>query len=116
MRRAVREALAKVRHAERFGTGALGLARGAHRWNSRTSMPASRASRIVCWVHENQTVARGQPFGLIQFGSQVDMTFPASARLRIQVGDRVKGGATVLAHLQPQAAFSAVETSAAERQ
>src|SRR5258708_7454569 len=52
------------------------------------------ARRIVVWVKEGQTLHAGEQFGLIRFGSQVDITFPASARLRVQMGDRVKAGET----------------------
>jgi phosphatidylserine decarboxylase len=55
------------------------------------------ARRIVFVYSEGQTVARGQRVGLIKFGSRVDVVFPANAVLRVKVGDRVKGGASVLA-------------------
>ena len=74
------------------------------------------ARRIVFNPKIGDRLERGQRVGLIKFGSRTDVLFDASARVIVKVGDRVKGGATVLAHLQPQAAFSAVETSAAERQ
>ncbi len=40
---------------------------------------------------------RGQRVGLIKFGSRVDVLLPAEANLRVRVGERVKGGASVLA-------------------
>jgi phosphatidylserine decarboxylase len=55
------------------------------------------ARRIVCRCAEGQTVERGERVGLIKFGSRVDVLLPANAELRIKVGDRVKGGASVLA-------------------
>jgi phosphatidylserine decarboxylase len=55
------------------------------------------ARRIVCRCVESQSVERGQRVGLIKFGSRVDVLLPASAELRVRVGDRVKGGASVLA-------------------
>jgi phosphatidylserine decarboxylase len=55
------------------------------------------ARRIVFNFKEGQAVERGQRVGLIKFGSRVDVVLPASAQLRVKVGDRVKGGATVLA-------------------
>jgi phosphatidylserine decarboxylase len=42
-------------------------------------------------------VERGQRVGLIKFGSRVDVLLPANAELQVKVGDRVKGGASVLA-------------------
>lgn len=55
------------------------------------------ARRIVCRCGEGQTVERGARVGLIKFGSRVDVLLPANAELRVKVGDRVKGGASVLA-------------------
>ncbi|HZP07271.1 MAG TPA: phosphatidylserine decarboxylase [Terracidiphilus sp.] len=59
------------------------------------------ARRIVFRYNEGQTVARGQRVGLIKFGSRVDVVFPAEAVLRVKVGQRVKGGESVLAAVQP---------------
>jgi phosphatidylserine decarboxylase len=55
------------------------------------------ARRIVFNFGEGQAVARGQRVGLIKFGSRVDVILPAAAELRVKVGQRVKGGASVLA-------------------
>ena len=60
------------------------------------------ARRIVCFVKVGDRVKRGERVGLIKFGSRVDILMPASATLQVKKGDRVKGGATVLAVL-PQA-------------
>ena len=46
---------------------------------------------------EGDTVERGQRVGLIKFGSRVDVLLPAEAALRVKVGQRVKGGSSVLA-------------------
>ena len=43
------------------------------------------------------TVARGERVGLIKFGSRVDVLFDSDAAVQVKPGDRVKGGATVLA-------------------
>jgi phosphatidylserine decarboxylase len=59
------------------------------------------ARRIVFCCHEGQTVERGQRVGLIKFGSRVDVVIPADAVLRVSVGERVKGGASVLAAIHP---------------
>jgi phosphatidylserine decarboxylase len=40
--------------------------------------------------------------GLIKFGSRVDVQFDAAAAVQVKIGDRVKGGASVLALLQPK--------------
>jgi phosphatidylserine decarboxylase len=55
------------------------------------------ARRIVFRCNEGQSVERGQRVGLIKFGSRVDVVIPSNAVLRVKVGDRVKGGASVLA-------------------
>jgi phosphatidylserine decarboxylase len=57
------------------------------------------ARRIVCWVNEGYTLKAGEQFGLIRFGSQVDLTFPAFAKPKVKVGDRVEAGQTILAEL-----------------
>jgi phosphatidylserine decarboxylase len=55
------------------------------------------ARRIVFNLTEGDTVERGQRVGLIKFGSRVDVLLPAEAALRVKVGQRVKGGSSVLA-------------------
>lgn len=54
------------------------------------------ARRIVCRVSEGETVRQGQRVGMIRFGSRVDVILPASAELRVRVGDRVRAGETVV--------------------
>jgi phosphatidylserine decarboxylase len=54
------------------------------------------ARRIVCRVRPGDKLASGERFGLIKFGSRTDLIVPASARLRIKPGDRVRGGETVV--------------------
>jgi phosphatidylserine decarboxylase len=61
------------------------------------------ARRIVCTPKPGDTLARGQRVGMIKFGSRTDVIFPASATLNVKVGDRVKGGASILAqYVTPQ--------------
>jgi phosphatidylserine decarboxylase len=55
------------------------------------------ARRIVFNLSEGDTVERGQRVGLIKFGSRVDVLLPAEAALRVKIGQRVKGGSSVLA-------------------
>lgn len=57
------------------------------------------ARRIVPFVQQGETVSQGDRISLIQFGSRVDVFLPLSARVSVKVGDRVKGGETVLAQL-----------------
>jgi phosphatidylserine decarboxylase len=55
------------------------------------------ARRIVFNFAEGSQVERGQRVGLIKFGSRVDVLLPAEAALRVKVGQRVKGGSSILA-------------------
>lgn len=50
------------------------------------------ARRVVCWKRPGQTLLRGELFGLIRFGSRVDVLLPQEVRILVKVGDRVKGG------------------------
>jgi phosphatidylserine decarboxylase len=43
---------------------------------------------------------KGQRYGLIRFGSRTDLVLPLEAEVRVQVGDSVRGGETVLAILK----------------
>jgi len=54
------------------------------------------ARRICCWVTEGEQVTFGQKYGMIRFGSRVDILLPESVKLDIGVGQRVYGGQTVL--------------------
>ncbi len=55
------------------------------------------ARRIVPYKKVGDTVARGERIGLIKFGSRVDLELPASYKLLIKVGDRVKAAASLIA-------------------
>ena len=57
------------------------------------------ARRIIFNFKIGDHVARGQRVGLIKFGSRVDVLFDRDAAIQVKLGDRVKGGATVLALL-----------------
>ena len=58
------------------------------------------ARRIICHVQKNDPVKRGQRFGLICFGSRVDVFLPAGTELKVMRGDRVKAGTSVLGDLK----------------
>ena len=60
------------------------------------------ARRIVFHPKIGDRMERGQRVGLIKFGSRVDVVLDASARVNVKVGDRVRGGASVLAYLEPR--------------
>ncbi len=73
------------------------------------------ARRIVFNPKIGDRLERGQRVGLIKFGSRVDVVLDASARVNVKVGDRVKGGASILAYLEPQGALTAVGDSSARQ-
>ena len=58
------------------------------------------ARRIVCWAEKGDTLARGQRFGLIRFGSRVDLYLPLTAKITVSIGDRVTAGETVIGYLE----------------
>ncbi len=73
------------------------------------------ARRIVFRPKVGDRVERGQRVGLIKFGSRVDVLFDSAAAVQVKVGDRVRGGASILAYLQPKGELtSAGHYSAAE--
>jgi phosphatidylserine decarboxylase len=55
------------------------------------------ARRIVCHLTPGSTVTRGERYGLIRFGSRVDIFLPPAAEPAVRVGDRVHGGSDVIA-------------------
>src|SRR5438309_7540926 len=57
------------------------------------------ARRIVAWAKIGDELKRGERFGMIRFGSRTEVYLPLSAKVLVKVGDRVKGGASVIAHL-----------------
>lgn len=55
------------------------------------------ARRILCWKYENGSLDAGERFGLIRFGSRLDVFLPAGAEPRVSVGQTAVAGETVLA-------------------
>ncbi|HEV2503356.1 MAG TPA: phosphatidylserine decarboxylase [Mesorhizobium sp.] len=55
------------------------------------------ARRIVCWADAGGTLAVGERFGLIRFGSRVDVFLPANAAPRVAVGQTAVAGETIIA-------------------
>ena len=68
------------------------------------------ARRIVFNLQEGDTVERGQRVGMIKFGSRVDVLIPVEAEFRVKKGQRVHGGASVLAQM-PQGDLATVLTA-----
>ncbi len=57
------------------------------------------ARRTVCRVKPGDSLSRGERYGLIKFGSRVDIYLPKSAEILVKVDDRVKAGSTVIARM-----------------
>lgn len=57
------------------------------------------ARRIVCRLKKGDEVVQGQRFGLIRFGSRVDVYLPVGTRLLVSLGDKVHAGATWIGQL-----------------
>jgi len=54
------------------------------------------ARRVVCWKRPGDPMERGELFGLIRFGSRVDVLLPRDIKILVKVGDRVRGGSSVI--------------------
>jgi phosphatidylserine decarboxylase len=57
------------------------------------------ARRIVCWIKEGDQVKTGQRFGLIRFGSRLDIYLPDDSRIMVQPFHKVRAGKTILGYL-----------------
>ncbi|HEY7803776.1 MAG TPA: phosphatidylserine decarboxylase, partial [Orrella sp.] len=57
------------------------------------------AKRILCYAKPGQTLARGQRYGFIRFGSRVDVYLPLGSSPRVAIGDKVSATTSVLAEL-----------------
>lgn len=57
------------------------------------------ARRIVCWVKPNDEVIRGRRFGLIRFGSRLDVFLPLDAKIEVSLKQKVQAGQTILGYL-----------------
>lgn len=58
------------------------------------------ARRIVCRVRPGDKLALGERYGLIRFGSRTDLIAPRGIELRVRVGERVRGGESVMGILR----------------
>ncbi len=58
------------------------------------------ARRVVCWKKPGNTLKRGELIGLIRFGSRVDLAVPRQVKLMVKVGDRVKGGSSIIGEFE----------------
>ncbi len=58
------------------------------------------ARRIECWIKEGMQVCKGERFGLIRFGSRLEVFLPPDAMISVTVGDRVRAGETLMGWLK----------------
>lgn len=58
------------------------------------------ARRIKWYIEENQSVIQGREFGFIKFGSRVDIFLPPGTQVKVEKGQKTKGGTTVIAELE----------------
>ena len=59
------------------------------------------ARRIVCWPRKGDHYESGQRYGLIRFGSRVDILLPENTKLSVACGDKVSGGESIIGYLNP---------------
>jgi phosphatidylserine decarboxylase len=57
------------------------------------------ARRIVCWTREGANLKKGERFGLIRFGSRVEVFLPSDSRIVVKLGEKVRAGQTTLGYL-----------------
>jgi len=58
------------------------------------------ARRIVCWKRKGEKVNLGERFGLIKFSSRTDLVMPPEVDVAVQVGERVRGGVSIIGRLR----------------
>jgi phosphatidylserine decarboxylase len=60
------------------------------------------ARRLVCWSSPGSTLARGERFGLIRFGSRVELVLPPNVEILVQIGDKIHGGSSVIGRIMAE--------------
>ena len=68
------------------------------------------ARRIVCFIKEGENVGVGERFGLIRFGSRVDVYLPSNVKPLVAVGARAIAGETILADVSANAPITSFKT------
>ena len=81
---------------------------GEGQWVKFKQIAGLLARRIVFTKKTGDRVERGERVGLIKFGSRVDVFLDDSASLQVKIGDRVKGGSSILALMTPAPELTAV--------
>lgn len=57
------------------------------------------ARRVVCWKGKGDSLSLGERFGMIKFSSRTDVLLPVNVKVTVKVGDRVRGGTTVIGRI-----------------
>jgi len=57
------------------------------------------ARRIACWIKEGDTLVKGERFGLIRFGSRLDIYLPLNIEVSVKIGDKVCAGTSIIGRL-----------------
>ena len=57
------------------------------------------ARRIVCWLEPGDAVDKGKRFGLIRFGSRVDLYLPIDTDISVKTGEKVRAGETIIGYI-----------------
>lgn len=71
----------------------------------------SIARRIIYYLEPGQKVTTGERFGMIRFGSRTELFVPSGSAIDVKVGDKVKGGLTIIGHL-PEVQADETQTTA----
>ncbi len=87
------------------------LIEGPHGTVAVTQVAGLVARRIICWAKAGDAIAAGERFGLIRFGSRLDVYLPAAAAPRVAVGQTAVGGETVIAEFGAASAVPLFRTS-----
>jgi phosphatidylserine decarboxylase len=58
------------------------------------------ARRIECWIKEGMNVKKGDRFGIIRFGSRLEVFLPSDSITTVKIGDKVKAGETLIGWLK----------------
>jgi len=69
------------------------------------------ARRIVCWAEQNETIDQGERFGLIRFGSRLDVYLPDTAHASVAVGQTAVAGETILARFDDDVTIPLIRAS-----
>ncbi|MGB9851493.1 MAG: phosphatidylserine decarboxylase family protein [Candidatus Kapaibacteriota bacterium] len=64
------------------------------------------ARRVVCTLKKGDRVDAGDKIGMMKFGSRMDVLLPVNTRIFVKVGQRVRGGETIIARLQKEYNFT----------